>query len=92
MAFPLKMSAARLGSAQMRRQRTQTQSYMIAGVLGRECHVSFWHFTAVHDVCSNVGNWRISGPVMLTLSFVDPDPFRHFATGNCRGAKGFSPQ
>jgi hypothetical protein len=33
----------------------------------------------LHDVCSNVGNWRISRLVMLKLSFVDPDPNRSFA-------------
>jgi hypothetical protein len=35
-----------------------------------------WHFAAVHDVPSNVGNQGISGLVMLMLSFVDPDPSR----------------
>jgi hypothetical protein len=28
--------------------------------------VGDWHFSAVRDVCSNVGDWRISGRVMLT--------------------------
>ena len=30
----------------------------------------------VPDVRSHVGNWGLNGLVMLTLSFVDPDPLR----------------
>jgi hypothetical protein len=33
-----------------------------------------WHFAAQIDVRSYVGNWGITGLVMLTVSFVDPDP------------------
>ena len=36
--------------------------------------VCYWPFAAQIDVRSYVGNWGITGLVMLTVSFVDPDP------------------
>jgi hypothetical protein len=35
-----------------------------------------WPFAAQNDVRSYVGNWGITGLVMLTVSFVVPDPFQ----------------
>jgi hypothetical protein len=49
------------------------------------------HFTAMHYF----GRFRSEADMdwqARPAKSVANDPFRHFATGNCRGAKGFSPQ
>jgi len=52
-----------------------------------------WHEATQNDVRSHVGKWRISGLVMLKLSFVDPDPLRTTSVivssqANMRGRRG----
>ena len=47
-----------------------------APCIGQRRFVSCWPFALESDVRSNVGYGVLTGLVILTLSFVDPDPTR----------------